>query len=186
MRRQTGLKVVPREESGKDLSGSGPSIRERAVEAPAVERSIFDTLDNIERFMQNSLTRALGGFAPLGLGSLFDRFSSITTATPMVDIYEEGKHLVVKAELPGIDRNDINVRLLDNSLIISGEKKSERTEGNKEFYRIERSSGSFERSILLPAGVNAEKATASFTNGILEVRIPKGSEEQLGRKITIK
>jgi HSP20 family protein len=186
MRRQTGLKVVPREESGKDLSGSGLSGKERAVEAPVVERSIFETLDNMERFMQNSLTRALGGFAPLSLGSLFDRFSGITTVAPLVDIYEEGKNLVVKAELPGMDRDNINVRLLDNSLIISGEKKSERTEGNRDFYRIERSSGSFERSIHLPAGVNAEKATASFTNGILEVRIPKSSEEQLGRKITIK
>jgi len=186
MRRQSGLKVVPREESGKALSGSVSTGRERAVETPAVERSIFDTLDSMERFMQNSLTRALGGFTPHGLGSLFDRFSGINTVAPLVDIYEEGKDLVVKAELPGLDRNDVNVRLLDNSLIISGEKKSERTEGNRDFYRIERSSGSFERSIPLPGGVNAGKATASFTNGILEVRIPKSSEEQLGRKITIK
>jgi HSP20 family protein len=186
MRVQTGLKVVPREEGGKGLSGSGTSIKERSVEAPLVERSIFDTLDSMERFMQNSLTRALGGFAPLGLGGLFDRFSGIASVAPLVDIYEEGNSLVVKAELPGMERNDINVRLLDKSLIISGEKKSERTEGDKEYYRIERSSGSFERTIPLPGGVNAEKATASFANGILEVRIPKLGEKQLGRKITIK
>jgi HSP20 family protein len=186
MRRQTGLKVVPREERDKEPSGSGSSIRERAIEAPAVERSVFDTLERMERFMQNTLTRALGGVAPLGLGSLLDRVSGITTVAPLVDIYDEGKHLVVKAELPGMDKSDINVRLLDNSLIISGEKKSERSERNRDFYRIERSSGSFERSILLPGGVDVEKAAASFTNGVLEVRIPKSSEEQLGRKITIK
>jgi HSP20 family protein len=186
MRRQTELKVVPREEGGRSEIASAPSVRDKTVDSPLVERSIFDTLESMERFMHNSLTRALGGFAPLGLGNLFDRVSGITTVAPLVDIYEEGKHLVVKAELPGMDRNDINIRLLDNSLIISGEKKSERTEGNRDFYRIERSSGSFERSILLPGGVDAEKATASFTNGILEVRIPKSSEEQLGRKITIK
>lgn len=186
MRRQTELKVVPREEPGKGEGGYVTTTRERAVETPSVERSIFDNLDSMERFMHNSLTRALGGFAPLGLGNLFDRISGLSTVSPLVDIYEEGKDLVVKAELPGIDKNDINVRLLDNELIISGAKKSERTEGNKDFYRIERSSGSFERSITLPGGVNAEKAAASFSNGILEVRIPKGSEEKLGRKITIK
>jgi HSP20 family protein len=185
MRRQTELKVVPREESGSQNS-SASSVREAAADIPLVERSIFDTLDSMERFMQNSLTRALGGIAPLGLGQLFDRVSSIATVSPLVDIYEEGKELVVKAELPGMDRKDISVRLLDNSLTISGEKKTERTEGTRDFYRIERSSGSFERSILLPGGVNGEKATASFSNGILEVRIPKSSEEQLGRKITIK
>jgi len=185
MRRQTELKVVPREESGRQ-SSSASSGRETAADTPLVERSILDTLDSMERFMQNSLTRALGGFAPLGLGHLFDRVSGIVTVAPLVDIYEEGKELVVKAELPGMDRKDINVRLLDNALVISGEKKTERTEGNRDFYRIERSSGSFERSILLPGGVNVEKATASFSNGILEVRIPKSSEERLGRKITIK
>jgi HSP20 family protein len=185
MRRQTELKVVPREESGRQIS-SASSARDAAAETPLVERSIFDTLESMERFMQNSLTRALGGIAPLGLGNLFDRVSGIATVAPLVDIYEEGKELVVKAELPGMDRKDINVRFLDNSLIISGEKKSERAEGNRGFYRIERSSGSFERSILLPGGVSVEKATASFSNGILEVRIPKSSEEQLGRKITIK
>jgi HSP20 family protein len=186
MRRQTTLKVVPREESDISQSSSAPPVRETGAGFPVVERSIFDTLESMERFMHNSLSRALGGVAPLGLGGLFDRVSGISTVAPLVDIYEEGKDLVVKAELPGMDRNDINVRLLDNSLIISGEKKSERSEGNKDFYRIERSSGSFERSVLLPGGVNGEKATASFTNGILEVRIPKSSEEQLGRKITIK
>jgi HSP20 family protein len=186
MRRQTGLKVVPREESSGNESSPASSVRETTAETPLVERSFFDTLDSMERFMQNSLSRALGGFAPLNLGHLFDRVSGITTVAPLVDIYEEGKYLVVKADLPGMDRGNINVRLLDNSLIISGEKKSERTEGNKDFYRIERSSGSFERSIQLPGGVNGEKATATFTNGILEVRIPKSSEEQLGRKIAIK
>ena len=185
MRRQTELKVVPRGETGSGVTDSVSSTVRKDVETPLVERSIFDTLESMERFMQNSLTRALGGFAPFGLGSLFDRVSGISAVSPLVDIFEEGNNLVVKAELPGIDKNDINVRLLDNALIISGEKKSERRMGNKEFYRVERSSGTFERSITLPQGVNTEKATARFSNGILEVHIPKSGKEQLGKHITI-
>jgi HSP20 family protein len=127
----------------------------------------------------------LGSFTPLYSGGLFDRIGGLSTVNPTVDIYEEGDHLVVKAELPGIDKNDLNVRLLDNALIISGEKKTERSEGNKGYYRIERSSGSFERNIRLPDGVNAEKATARFRNGILEIRIPKNPGQISGRKITI-
>lgn len=186
MRRKVELKVVPRDATGDRQSDIAPLMSEKTVETSLPEGNLFDTFERVERFMQTYMNRALGGFTPLHLGSLLDRFSGINTVVPSVDIYEEGKYLVVKAELPGMERDNINVRLLNNSLIISGEKKSERSEGNKEFYRIERSSGSFERSIILPSGINGEKASASFTNGILEVRIPKSSEQKLGREIAIK
>jgi HSP20 family protein len=185
MRRQTGLKVVPREES----SGSGGTVlapeRESGRTGLSIERNFLDTLDTMERFMHNSLTRMLGGIAPVHGARLFDRFGGLTGVNPAVDIYEEGEELVVKAELPGIGKNDVNIRLLDNSLVISGEKKSERSEETKGYYRIERSAGSFERTILLPEGVKTEKAKASFTNGVLQIRIPKGTEKSLGRKIAI-
>lgn len=185
MRRQTGLKVVPREES----SGSGGSVlsteREKGQTGLSIERNFFDTLDTMERFMHNSLNRMLGGIAPLQGGRLLDRFGGFTGVNPAVDIYEEGEELVVKAELPGIDKKDVNVRLLDNSLLISGEKKSERSGESKGFYRVERSYGTFERTIPLPEGVNTEGATATFANGVLQIRIPKGAEKALGRKIEI-
>ena len=181
MRGQSHLKVLPREESGS----AAPSVRDKSGAPVAIDRSIFDTLDAMERMVHNSVNRALGSFAPLHIGSLFERFGSLPAVNLSVDIYEDGDQLVVKAELPGIDKSDLNVRLLDNALIISGEKKTERTEGNRDYYRLERSSGSFERSIRLPDGVKAEKATARFRNGILEIRLPKSPEQSTGRRIAI-
>jgi len=185
MRRQTALKVVPREETGGNELSSVPSGGEISEKGLSFERNFLDTLDTLERVAHNSMSRALNIFAPFHRGHLFDRFNGLALVTPSVDMYAEGEQLVVKTELPGIDKNDINIRVHDNSLIISGEKKSEKTEGDKEYYRVERSSGSFERSILLPEGVNSEKVTARFKNGILEIRMPINPEQHLGRKITI-
>jgi HSP20 family protein len=185
MRRQSELKVVPRDETAGRREDASSSGQESGPTALPVERSVLDTLDTMERFMHNSLTRMLSGFAPFQGSRLFDRFGGLAGVNPAVDIYEEGEDLIVKAELPGIDKNDINVRLLDNSLVISGEKKSERSGEGRGYYRVERSTGSFERSILLPEGVKTDLATASFTNGILQIRIPKGSEKGLGRQIKI-
>ena len=179
--RGSNLKVMPRKESDNPT----PSVQERSGTPAVLDRSIFDTFDAMERMVHNTVSRALGGFAPFQVGGLFDRIGGLSAVNPTVDMYEEGDQLVVKAELPGIEKSDVNVRFLDNALIISGEKKSERTEGNRDYYRIERSSGSFERHIRLPDGVKTEKATARFKNGILEIRLPRSLGHDAGRKITI-
>jgi HSP20 family protein len=92
---------------------------------------------------------------------------------PVVDFYEEKDDLVVKAELPGMEKEDIEVNVTDHSLTIKGQKKKEETVEEENYYRSERSFGSFHRSLELPSDVQAEKAKASFKNGILEVRLPK-------------
>jgi HSP20 family protein len=92
---------------------------------------------------------------------------------PVVDFYEEKDDLVVKAELPGMEKEDIEVNVTDHSLTIKGEKKKEEEVEEENYYRSERSFGSFRRSLELPSDVQAEKAKASFKNGILEVRLPK-------------
>jgi HSP20 family protein len=185
MRRETELKVVPGEEAGRDETGSVTTGRDFPGTATSIERHLLDTLETMERFMHNSLNRALEGFPLLRSGRLFDLSDSFSVVNPAVDVYEDGKDLVVKAELPGIDKKEFNVRLLDNSLVISGEKKSVRTKEIKGYHRIERSSGSFKRTILLPEGVKTDQATASFTDGVLQLRIPKGTGETLGRQIKI-
>jgi HSP20 family protein len=177
--------VVPREETGATGFNPAPSGKDLTERKASFERNIFDTLDALERVAHNSLSRVVGVFAPFQRGHLFDRFNNLAVVTPSVDIYEEGGNLVVKTELPGIDKKDISIRIHDNSLIISGEKKSERTEGTKEYYRVERSSGSFERSIPLPEGVNSDKITARFNNGVLDIRMPISPEQRQGRKIAI-
>jgi len=92
---------------------------------------------------------------------------------PVVDFYEEKDDLVVKAELPGMEKQDIEVNVIDHSLTIKGEKKKEEDVEEENYYRSERAFGSFRRSLELPSDVQAEKAKASFKNGILEVRLPK-------------
>ncbi len=96
--------------------------------------------------------------------------------SPFVDIFEEGDDVVVKTELPGMEKNDIDIKLSDNTVTISGEKKKEEKVEKKNYYRLERSYGSFSRTFSLPVEVQTDKAKATFKNGLLEVRIPKTEE----------
>lgn len=89
-----------------------------------------------------------------------------------LDMYEDGGVLVVKADLPGITREDLNVRVAEGNLLISGERRHEEKVERKEYLRVERQIGTFRRTIPLPEGVNTEGITATLKDGILEVRIP--------------
>ena len=91
---------------------------------------------------------------------------------------------VLRADLPGLTEEDVNIELQDNVLTVSGERKSEHEDRKEGYYRVERSSGSFSRSLTLPEGVDADAITASFDKGVLEVRIPK-PEERKPRKVAI-
>jgi HSP20 family protein len=106
---------------------------------------------------------------------------------PPVDVYEEGGSLVVKAELPGMKREEIEVELSGAELTISGKKEREEKVERKDYRRYERSSGAFRRIITLPAEVELEKVTASYKDGILEIRAPKveGAEPK-GRKVEVR
>lgn len=101
------------------------------------------------------------------------------------DIYEDGDFLVLKAEIPGMTRDDIQVNVSGDMVTISGEKKQEEKIEKQHYHRVERSFGSFRRTFSLPDYVESDKAEASFKKGILEVRIPK-SEERKVRKIEVK
>jgi len=103
-----------------------------------------------------------------------------------VDVYEEGGSIVVKAELPGVKKEEIEVHLTDETLTISGKKEKEEKVERKDYRRVERASGVFTRTITLPAEVEPEKVTASFKDGVLEIRAPKveGAEPK-GRKIEV-
>ena len=105
---------------------------------------------------------------------------------PAVDIYEtEGHDLVVKAELPGMEKENIEVNLSDHTLTIKGEKKKEEEIKEENYYRAERSYGGFLRTLELPKDVHADKVKASFKNGILEVRMPK-TEEAKAKEVKVK
>lgn len=104
-----------------------------------------------------------------------------------VDIAERDKDFEVTAELPGMDEKDIDVKFADGVLTIKGEKKEETEEKQKDYYRSERSFGSFQRVFRVPDGVAADKIEANFKNGVLTVVLPKSEEAQKREmKIAIK
>src|SRR5437764_3845994 len=103
---------------------------------------------------------------------------------PAMDLVETEDHFVLRADLPGLSENDVNIELEDNVLTVSGERKAEHEERREGYYRVERASGSFSRSLTLPEGVNPEAVSASFDRGVLEVRIPR-PEQRKPRKVAI-
>jgi len=101
-----------------------------------------------------------------------------------MDLVEAEDNFVLRADLPGLSESDVNIELEDNVLTISGERKAEHQERQEGYYRLERASGAFSRSLTLPEGVDPEAVQASFDRGVLEVRIPK-PEQRKPRKVTI-
>ena len=103
---------------------------------------------------------------------------------PSADIYEKDGHLVVKAELPGIDKNDVSVTVENGDLVIQGERKEEQEVDEENYYRMERFSGSFYRRFALPEGIDEDGITAEYKDGVLQVQIPKpsGDDEAPARK----
>lgn len=105
---------------------------------------------------------------------------------PQIEVKKTNGDLMVKADLPGLTRDDVKVELTDDALTISGERKEEKEEKREGFYRTERNYGRFFRQIPLPEGAKTDKANAVFTNGVLEVKIPVAKTESQARKLEIK
>lgn len=150
---------------------------------PAMSR-IEREMDRLERDMD----RRFGDFFGGGLRPLWSRWwpaRAESFAAPVVDIYEEKDDIVLKAELPGMTKDDIEVNVTDHQLTLKGEKKKEEEVKEDNYYRCERSFGSFSRVVDLPEEVQTEKAKASFKDGVLEIRVPK-TEEAKRKRIKVK
>ncbi len=105
---------------------------------------------------------------------------------PSCDIYEEGNDFVLKADMPGMERKDIDINITDSVLTISGERHKEEKVEKGSYYRYERSHGSFFRRFELPSDVDTEKVKAHLENGVLEIRLPKTDEAwSRAKKISI-
>jgi HSP20 family protein len=133
----------------------------------------LSTFEEVERRFEDFFRRPFALTGPPWLPGLRMAESEIA---PSIDIYEEDGDVVVKAELPGMKKEDIEVNLADQMITVSGEKKKEEKVEKKGYYRLERSYGSFARSFNLPSGVRTDDAKATFKNGVLEIRIPKTEE----------
>ena len=132
--------------------------------------------------LQNEMNRLFNTVfdtpAPVGNGGTLRRW------LPAMDLVESGDHFVLKADLPGLGEEDVNIEVEDRVLTISGERKAEHEVNKDGYHRIERAFGAFSRSLTLPEGIDADAVQATFDRGVLEVRIPK-PEERKPRKISI-
>jgi len=118
-------------------------------------------------------------------GSPVEETMATSYFAPAVDIAEQENEYVVKVELPGVAKEDVKISVESNILTIKGEKKQEKEEKNKNFHRVERSYGSFQRSFTLPSTVKNDKIDALFNSGILTITMPK-SEEAKPKQIEVK
>jgi HSP20 family protein len=145
---------------------------------------MFETLqEEMDRFWRRPGPSWTGSFP-----SLFRRTAGRgMTWAPRMDVYEKDNSIVVKAELPGLKKEDVEVELDNGSLVIRGESKTESEVKEDAYYRMERTSGSFYRRIPLPVEVEPQQVEATMTDGVLEVRIPRPAESKPeARKIPVK
>jgi HSP20 family protein len=105
--------------------------------------------------------------------------------SPQIEIFERGSQFIVRADLPGLTKDDMKVEITDEALTIQGERKQEHEEDREGWHRSECSYGSFYRSIPLPEGIKAEEAKANFRDGVLEISIPAPQREGRRRQIDI-
>ncbi|MBI5419528.1 MAG: Hsp20/alpha crystallin family protein [Deltaproteobacteria bacterium] len=126
-------------------------------------RDLSSIQEKMNQLFEDTFSRTRGRDQGLGTGMW----------TPAVDIYETDEAVVVKAELPGVDRDQIGVEVKDGILTLHGERKFEKEVQEENYHRIERAYGAFNRSFSLPAIVAQEKISAKFKDGVLEVQLPK-------------
>jgi HSP20 family protein len=141
-------------------------------------------IEEMEKRFEEFFRRPFSMLGPSWFPAL--RMPELGEVSAKVDIFEDGNDVVVKAELPGMKKDDLEVNLTDDTITVSGEKKKEEKIEKKDYYRVERSYGSFTRSFRLPKEVQSDKAKASFKDGVLEIRVPKTEEAmKKEKKVTI-
>jgi len=139
-------------------------------------RGVGEPLD----FLQRRMNRVFDDFLGRSPSELWNAFDG--AFAPQIDVSETEKDVRVSAELPGLEEKEVEVTLTGTLLTIKGEKKEEQEEEKGDYWHHERSYGLFERSVELPAGLDADKANAKFKNGVLKVTIPKKPEVQSSKK----
>jgi HSP20 family protein len=141
----------------------------KAEEQRARRWDPFEGLNDLQTEMARLWSQPWG-FPPPALRRLFEPDGRWA---PSMDVFERDGSLIVKAELPGIKKEDIEITLDRGDLLIRGERKAEKEVKEENYYRMERSYGSFQRRLPIPFDVKPEQIQASCTDGVLEIRIPK-------------
>lgn len=186
--RDAGQAQPPERAVEKTGEGEQPSAR-REVSPPATQAETPFTF--MRRYMEN-MERLFDDFKVFGTPSLFGRESVARNVFagggwwPQIEVTEREGQFIVRADLPGMTKDDVKVEVHDGALSITGERKQESEEEREGYFRSERSYGSFYRRVPLPEGADVEKAEASFNNGVLEVKVGVPKRESNVRRVEIK
>jgi HSP20 family protein len=199
-KKKASKKSPGRSGTKQQLSHSQKKTNQPDVTGTNLSRPEPDDLGNATPFtfmrrFSEEMDRLFGDFgfgqgwlAPAFEGGL-DRLTALGSSkfSPQVEVLERDNQLVIRADLPGMTKDNVNIDIANEAVVIRGERKSEREEDTPGYYRSERSYGSFYRRIPLPEGVSTEKATADFRNGVLEISIPAGQQvEEKRRQLEIR
>lgn len=150
----------------------------KMIESPLTPR--FSSLDEVERLfdrlMPRTWMRPMAWNWPLWGDRIEEQLQNIRV--PQMDVIDRDKEILVRVEVPGVDKEDIDVSVSDNTLSIKGSAKREEKDERENYYRCEISQSNFSRSMTLPSGVDSSKVSASLKNGMLEVCLPKTEQVQ--------
>lgn len=128
-------------------------------------RDLLTTQDRFNRLFNQTFSQVFG-----------EEDARVGTWSPAVDIYETDQNLVMKADLPGVDPKDVELRVENNTLFLKGQRKFENEVKEENYHRIERSYGAFTRTFTLPGTISADKVTAEYKDGMLTLTMPKREE----------
>ena len=152
------------------MTKNAPSVTKAAT--PSVR--VTDPWAAMRQEMNDLITSVWGGTGPMS-----------ATFTPALDVAEKDHSFELRMDVPGMEAKDLDIQVQGNTITISGNRSEEKEEKNKTFHRIERRSGNFSRTITLPCEVTAAEVAADYTNGVLNVILPK-CEKSRPSKITVK
>lgn len=158
--------------------------RKQEPEAPMTTTEGWSPIAALQRDINHMFEQLWSGER---LPTMFSE-EQMGAAFPTVEITEGEKDIEVSAELPGMSEKDIDISLNaeGNMLMIKGEKKFEKEKKDRDYYRAERSYGSFRRTLPLPCSVEADRTNATFKNGVLEIKMPKAEETKGTKHIEVK
>jgi HSP20 family protein len=141
---------------------------------------LADPLFQFQREIDRAFDEAFGG------GSGRSRAGGMAMSSPRIDLHEENGELCLRADLPGMQPQDLDVRVDGDMLTISGERKSEQNRNERDYHVMERSHGRFQRSVQLPFSPNPDEVRAEVRHGVLELRIPKHAAQERSRRIEVR
>jgi HSP20 family protein len=185
---QTGQQSAQTQTS--EQGGGQRGLARRGGYAPSLfslsPREVFTAspFELIRRF-SDEMDQAFENFGLWGQGRTQGGATQMAMWAPAIEVFQKDNNLIVRAELPGVNKDDVKVRVTDDGLVIQGERKEEQEEKKEGFYRSERRYGQFYRLIPLPDDVNLDQVRADFNNGVLEITMPVPQAQERHKEIPI-